>query len=153
MKRIGAIAIDGDSFDFSEIADKFGYVSRSVLFQVGLRAAKQLYRKNLRGILNPRSFSGSGVPLSPTTGTRMLSFSISRDNRSVTVRSFPMNVYRAKGETGPRSMKRTAGRGIFRSFESGFNAAEAAETALDYILRNSDLFKPEPDAGFNTRLK
>jgi hypothetical protein len=152
MKRIGAIAVGGTGYDFSEIADKFGLVSRSVLFQVGLRAAKRLYREDLRGVLRPRSFSGSGVPMSQT-GKRMVSFSVSRDNNSVVVRSFPMNVYRAKGETGSRSMKRTAGKSIFRSFESGFNAAGAAETALEYILRNSDLFKPEPDAGFNTRLK
>jgi hypothetical protein len=120
-----------------------------VLFQVGLRAAKRLYREDLIGVLHPRSFSGSGVPLSPT-GKRMVSFSILRDNNSVIVRSFPMNVYRAKGETGSRSAKRTAGKNIFRSFEGGFDASGAAATALEYVMRNSKLFQPVPNAGWNT---
>jgi hypothetical protein len=152
MRRIGAVTVGGESYDFSQIAAKAGNVSRNVLFQTGLRAAKQLYRNDLSGILHPRSFSGSGVPLSES-GKRMVSFSVSRDNKSVIVRSFPMNVYRAKGETGPRSMKRTAGKKIFRSFESGFNITEAAETALAYVLQNSKVFEPVPDAGWNTKLK
>ena len=151
MRRIGAIVVDGETFDFAKIAAGFGFVSRSVLFQVGLRAAKQLYRNELRGILKPRSFSGSGAPISPS-GKRMVSFSVSR-NDSVIVRSFPMNVYRARGETGPRAAARTAGKKIFRSFESGFDAEGAAETALAYVLRNSGLFTPTPNAGWNTRLK
>jgi hypothetical protein len=83
----------------------------------------------------------------------MVSFSISKDNNSVIVRSFPMNVYRAKGETGPRSTPRTAGKAIFRSFESGLDVEGMASTAIENILRNSALFKPVYNEGWHTRLK
>jgi hypothetical protein len=152
MRRIGAVVVGGEGYNFAEIAAKFGYVSRSVLFQVGFRAARQLYWQKLGGILNPRGFSGSGAPISPT-GKRMVSFSVSRDNKNVVVRSFPMNVYRPKGEEGPRSAKRTAGKSIFRGFEKGFDAKGAAATALEYVLENSKLFQPAPNEGWNTRLK
>jgi hypothetical protein len=152
MRRIGSLVFGGEGYDFAAIAANFGLVSRSVLFQVGLRTAKQLYRNELRGILRPRGFSGSGAPISPS-GKRMVSFSVSRDNERVIVRSFPMNVYRAKGETGPRSAKRTAGRNLFRSFEGGFDVSGAAAAALENVLRNSELFEPVPNAGWNTGLK
>jgi hypothetical protein len=146
MRRIGAITVGGQGYNFSEIAAEFGFVSRSVLFQTGLQASKQLYRDKLSGILNPRSFSGSGLPVSDLDN-RMVRFSVSRDNKSVIVRSYPMNVYRAKGETGSRSTKRTAGKKIFRSFESGINLSEMAETALAYVLQNSKAFEPVPGEG------
>jgi hypothetical protein len=152
MRRIGSVVIGGEGYNVAAIAEKWPLVSRSVLFQIGLRAAKQLYRQELQGILRPRSFSGSGFPISPE-GTRMVKFSVSRDNKSLVLRSFPMNVYRAKGEKGPRSAKRTAGKRIFRSFEGGFDAPGAAAAAIENVLRNSKLFQPEPGAGRGAGLK
>ncbi|MDR1469327.1 MAG: hypothetical protein LBT00_08550 [Spirochaetaceae bacterium] len=137
--------------DLSSLVEHFTYMTGDALYHVGETAAKELYEEKLKGILHPRSFNYWGTPLSPK-GKRMVSFSLAKNN-SVIVRSYPMNVYRAKGETGPRSAKRTAGRGIFRSFESGFDAAGAAETALEYILRNSEVFKPKENKGWNTRMQ
>jgi hypothetical protein len=152
MRRIGVVVVGGEGYDFSTIAEKFPFAANSVLFQIGMRAARQIYRQELAGILRPRGFSRTGAPISPS-GKRMVSFSITRDNKHVIVRSFPMNVYRAEGERGPRTMKRTAGKKIFRSFEGGFNTAGVAETALENVLRNSKLFQPENNEGWNTRLK
>ena len=54
----------------------------------------------------------------------------------VTVGSFPMNVYRAG--PGPVSAKRTIGKGIFRSFQSSFNAQGAAADILEMLLNGND---------------
>ena len=152
MGRIGAVTVDGDMPDFRDVSQKMPFFSRRVLFEVGQIAAKQLYRGALRGILRPRSFSGHGTPISPA-GRRMVSYSVDRAGKAVIVRSFPMNIYRARGETGPRSAPRTAGRMIFRSFESGFNLEAAAAVGVGNALRAGGVFNPKNGEGWSTRLK
>jgi hypothetical protein len=149
VRRIGAITVNGEMPAFREIAEKFPYVSRSVLSQVGMKAARQFYSGELKDILHPRSFSGSGAPLA-ASGKREVSFSVSRDNKSLVIRSYPMNIYRSRG---PIKAKRTEGAAIFRSFEGGLDVAGMAGVALENVLRDSELFKPKPNTEWNTRLQ
>jgi hypothetical protein len=123
--------------DFGVLAGRFDdTIGRAVLYHTGFQAARDLYKHDLKEILRPRSFSGSGAPLSPS-GKRMVSFSIATNKKSVIVRSFPMNVYREPGEKGPRTMKRTAGKKIFRSFEGNFDAEFWAQDVLADILQGA----------------
>jgi hypothetical protein len=152
MRRIGAIVIDGESFDFSQIANYFGHVSRTVLYYAGMRAARTLYSRSLKYILNAKGgFSTTDAPMSEK-GKRMVSFSVAKNN-SVIVRSFPMNVYRTEKGKGSRSMKRTAGKKIFRSFEGSFDAEDAVATEFRKIIQFITTDRAVWNEYWNTRLK
>jgi hypothetical protein len=136
MRRIGAVSVDGEMVNFLVMSRGFGgAVAKSVLYYTGLRAARDLYNNDVKPLLKKHEVSFSGAPLD-RAGKRMVSFSITRSGKSVIVRSYPMNVYRAKGETGPRTAKRTAGEKIFRSFESEFPAEFVAGDVLQDIMAN-----------------
>ena len=139
MARIGgAMTVSGDIPDFAAAADKFPFVRRRLLANLGMRAARELYSEHLEGFLHTRSFSSTGAPLSER-GRRMVSFSVNKQADAVIIRSFPMNVYRSG--PGPRTAKRTIGKKIFRSFK--FNAQGAAVDILDRLLNGRDgIFSP-----------
>jgi hypothetical protein len=136
MRRIGSLVINGGTFNFWAIKEHFGFVSRHVLFKVGKATAEHLYYDEVKLLL--RSHQTINDVGFSKTGKVLVSFSLAK-NDSVVVRSFPMNVYRAKGERGPRSMKRTAGKKIFRSFESKFDVTYWAKEALEDVINDEEL--------------
>jgi hypothetical protein len=132
--RIGAsFSVGGDMPDWGMLAQNV-YMARGLLKHVGMSAARTFYRERLSAILHPDAFSSTGAPLSKR-GRRMVSYSVTGDNRAVIIRSYPLNVLR-RGP-GPRSAKRTEGEKIFRSFAASFDATPAAKEALDTLLSYS----------------
>lgn len=134
MKKQGAVIVSDDMPNFADIAEEFPFVRWRLLAELGHRAARNLYSKHLKGYLKTRTFSSTG---SPMYGYRRgVSYSLRKEGKMVTIRSFPMNVYRSG--PGSRTAKRTIGKGIFRSFESSFNAVAEASDILDRLLKEKD---------------
>jgi hypothetical protein len=150
--RIGTtFSVEGNMPDWSVVSKRFGYFAYRLLANVGMKAARSLYRDWLEPIFNPRSFSSTGAPLSDR-GRPMISYSVDKNRKSVIIRSFPLNVLRYG--PGPRTAKRTLGGRIFRGFGNTFDANAAALDVLDKLLNGKDgLFEESQTDNWETKLR
>ena len=92
--RFEMMTID-DHPDFALLSKQFPELKARMLGYIGKNAAQGLYETMLTGQelqYNPRSHSPSGAPISKS-GRRMVSYSISKGLRYVSIASFPLNLF------------------------------------------------------------
>jgi|GEM_PF-2231461 len=85
----------GDFPDFKAMLDAFPELSARILGYVGKQAAMQLYEEHLQGqdiTFHNVTRSASGSPLG-RSGRRLVTYSVGRGLKWVSVSSFPLNLY------------------------------------------------------------
>lgn len=86
---------EGELPDFEQLAKQFPELKARMLGYIGKTAARGLYDNYLKGQelnYDPRSFSSSGAPLD-RRGGRMVSYSIARNMKYVSIASYPLNFF------------------------------------------------------------